>query len=422
MPKESRRTGRPASNGRVALSRTTLLRDTYRSLLNTGRTYAGFRESDRHLVARLLDRSPIFDPMSGYGGLASFCSELGVESFGIEFNPPQYYWQLLSSPSRAQANLKAIAGLAAQRAKWPRPRQRAVVGDNFFPTETITVLESLLEQILNACSRVAEDGSPMEMAIALLLPFAGRLACTSPGDLSTHTKEGGTCVLLGWQDDFEAYLHALASRLKSIHSESRCARQVVILGDARTSKLGRRRFKSMITSPPYPNHRDFSSILLPENVLLDLLQEKHFLPISTKRSAIIGSNFVRGDEFRAPHSSSASAFLCRLLESRRSQRGKYDDDVYYIPYFKKYFSAIEDAYSNISRYLDSSFEGYIVVVNNTHRGLIVPVAEFIQEVWSRLGFSSSILMSRESFHLGTRNPHARGIRARHTEYVVKVWR
>src|SRR5438477_9236808 len=98
QPRAQATSGRVATNGRAILGRTTLLRDVYRSLINTGRTYAAFREEDRSVLARLMNRSPVLDPMSGYGGLVAFCSELGIQSFNVEYSPAQYLWQLLSHP------------------------------------------------------------------------------------------------------------------------------------------------------------------------------------------------------------------------------------------------------------------------------------------------------------------------------------
>jgi len=418
-------TGRGATNGRAVLGRTTLLREVYRSLINTGRTYAAFREEDRATVARLTELSPILDPMSGYGGLAAFCAELGIQSFGVEYNPAQYFWQLLSHPGRADTHLRGIAAILRQRRNWPRPRERAVVADEFFPDDTLAVLSRLFNLIHAAIGELpssVDAAKPWELAVSLLLPFSGRLACTSPGDISTHTKEGGTCVLLGWQDDFCSYLTALNNRIEGIRTRSRCIKHDVILGDARSVVLGDRRFRSMFTSPPYPNHRDFSTILLPENTFLKLLGQEVGFDLPVSRQRIIGSNFVKGAEARSPASSVATQFIEAALSLRRNTRATYDDDVYYIPYFKNYFSSLEEAYQNIARYLHTSFEGYIVIVNNTHRGLIVPLSEAVQEIWRSLGFQAEVARSIESFHLGTKNPLAKGVRARHTEYVVRIWR
>lgn len=416
--------GRLATNGRVALSRTTLIRELYRSLLNTGRTYAAFRDTDRALVQRLAPAGTILDPMSGYGRVAAFCSELGINSVGVEFNPPQYFWQLLCHPQCSDLHLSAIAFLIDKRRSWPRPRPRAVVSDEFFPPECMATLERLLDLALEFYSQ--KRGLPFDfwrLALALLMPFVGRISCTSPADVSTHTKQGGTCVLLGLQEDFSLYLAALQDRLARVRNSHKPSQHDVQLGDARTVSFGRKKFRAMLTSPPYPNHRDFTTILLPENEFLFSVARSRGYPIPFSRHDIIGSNFVKGrqQEF-VVHSDVAAKFIADAQAIRRTVRAKYDDDTYYIPYFSKYFSALEAAYKNVARALDVQCEGYITVVNNTHRGIVIPVSEVVQDIWRGIGFQAEVFESKEFSHVGAKNPRAKGVRARHTEYVVRIWR
>jgi hypothetical protein len=107
---------------------------------------------------------------------------------------------------------------------------------------------------------------------------------------------------------------------------------------------------------------------------------------------------------------------------KKDKNAAYDDRVYYIPYLSRYFSDLESAYANVSRSLSRSCEAFIVVVNNTFRGEVVPLAEIVMDIWSSLGFSAAIAKVQEGFHVGTMNPRARGIRARHTEYTIRVTR
>ncbi len=58
------------------LDSTTLLRDIYRALLNTGRTYACFEKRHIAILNKLKKRGVILDPMAGYGGTMKFCCEL----------------------------------------------------------------------------------------------------------------------------------------------------------------------------------------------------------------------------------------------------------------------------------------------------------------------------------------------------------
>jgi hypothetical protein len=70
--------------------------------------------------------------------------------------------------------------------------------------------------------------------------------------------------------------------------------------------------------------------------------------------------------------------------------------------------------------LDCPFIGFVVVVNNTYRGLKIPVAQVVQDIWNTLGYEASIKEENEQFHVGTKNPRAKGVRAKHIEYIVQV--
>jgi len=106
----------------------------------------------------------------------------------------------------------------------------------------------------------------------------------------------------------------------------------------------------------------------------------------------------------------------------KREKASYDNKVYYIPYFSRYFFDLEQAYVNIIPSLRKNFEGYINVVNNTTRDQIVPLAQFIIEFWKRNGFNTEIFSQKESFHVGTKNPRARGFKAKHMEYIIKISR
>jgi hypothetical protein len=187
---------------------------------------------------------------------------------------------------------------------------RAVVSDEFFPEESLQILERLLhltKQAIEECFGVSKNSD--QLALALLLPFAGRLSCSVPGDISTHTKVGGMCVFLGWEKDYEAFLLAIQTRLAHISHTALNRNHKLIHGDARIYKFPERRFRAMITSPPYPNHRDFTSMFAPEHALL------HEWGLNGNKmprkfpERIIGSNFVSNRPKNVPESKSALRFL-----------------------------------------------------------------------------------------------------------------
>jgi hypothetical protein len=60
----------------LVLPATTLIRDVYRALIHTGRSYAAFTEKDIAFLERLRGVDEILDPMAGYGLLMQSCAEI----------------------------------------------------------------------------------------------------------------------------------------------------------------------------------------------------------------------------------------------------------------------------------------------------------------------------------------------------------
>lgn len=406
-----------SSRANHRLSRTTMIRDVYRSLLNTGRTYAAFRDEDRELFRNLSPSSVVLDPMSGYGRTTEFCASLNISSTTVETNPPQYLWQVLTQPETAVQFSQFADLVLTHRRKWPKTRTTVVASDDYFPDPCLDLIQRLIDDL-----PIPATDLPDHHRLALILPFIGRFSCSVPGDNSTHVKRGGICVLRNWQTDFQEYLVAVRNLTQRIASRPRGKEHQVVFADARSVSFGRSRFRSMVTSPPYPNFRDFASMLEPENVLLSLLHAKGLPSIPLPNPDIIGSNFVSGKRTTTPSTAAASEFLQRLDGSATTPRGKSDNRSYYYPYFSRYFALLEQAYRNISKYAAKEFRGFVIVVNNTHRGRVIPVAEVVCELWQSLGFTTSIFRQSELSHVGSKNPRARGVRAKHQEYVVEITR
>jgi hypothetical protein len=157
-----------------------------------------------------------------------------------------------------------------------------------------------------------------------------------------------------------------------------------------------------------------------ENAWLRWMAEADVTPFRAARGEPIGAHYIKSDLPARPSITSVTQFFERLHTLKRSPRAKYDDSTYYIPYLMRYFADLELAFSNLSRGLVKPYEGYIIVRNNTHRGIVIPVAEAILDIWRGLGCAVDINAAEERFHIGAKNPRAKGIRAKHIEYTLHV--
>ncbi len=411
------------------INSTTLIRGIYRALLNTGRTYAAFESRHMMLLEQLKDRGDILDPMSGYGGLMKYCSEseYSLASYNIECNPPSYYWQYLMHPENNELFRKLCADILKASDRWPRPRVNIAASDDWFPEDSLCLFESLWLLTWKYANKLSNKKAN-DITIAFLLPFVGRLSSCIQGNVVTHVKKGGLCVYVGWREDFKRYISKLICIFNENNKKCKGKKHTIRLGDAASIKIANKRFSAMLTSPPYPNSRDYFKMFAPENSFLQWLFENGYIPNITPQLRLIGSSNVSEKDRFTKHtpdeikSTQAKEFLSFIANYSETKRAKKDNEVYYLPYYCNYFYGLEKVYENISQYLASNFIGYIISVNNTARKRIIPVSDFIQETWVRLGFQVKIEAIKELAHVGGINPRVKGLSARHVEYTIKVYR
>jgi hypothetical protein len=411
-------------------SRHNMVREPYRALFSTGRTYAAFeKKTTLPLIDQLMHHKVIIDPMAGYGSLMNFCSEIGIATCNIEYNPPAYLWGVLNNPKYSDIIIEFIDSLIHKEGKFRTIRERVDVSDLWFSPLSYNIISDLFRLIYNISSEFIDENHREEISLALLLPFVGRLACYVPGNVVANVKQGGMCIYTGIPDDFDNYLMALKEKIDGIKRSSINKNHEFIFGDLRTIKL-ENKFSAFITSPPYPNSRDYFKMFAPENECLLFLKSQKLINGLIIEEPLISCVCV--SEYRNKNidyindisSESARTFIEYLVNFKGKKQAKYDMSVYYIPYFSNYFYSMERAYRNFASYLTDNAEGYIIVVNNTARDKIIPVAESTVEVFNQMGFKAKKvdIYTRELSHVGSINPRVKGFKAKHTEYTIKVWR
>lgn len=404
------------------------MREIYRALMGKGKAYASFDlEMLNQLVDSIAGSNVIFDPMSGYGTLSRVCNEKGIGTYLIEINPPAYLWQILTAPQNAHKIKISATILYSLRKKFPKESVSYEVSSDWFPTESKRLLRKLWIIYTNELKNHLHADDVYTFAAAIMLPFLGRLTAYCPGTVNIQVKPGGVVQYSGWRDCLSKYSQAFLN----IDTESVSpTNNTILYGDAKTINLNETTFSSMITSPPYPNSRDYYTMFHPENVALaELFEFTQFAPLGD-RSTFVGTAIV--SEFKKDlhnriysiTSASANEFIEQLSKLKAGKRAEYDIMSYYVPYFLNYFISLETAYRNISQYIAKDFHGYVVVVNNTSRKYIVPVEQAVREIWTNLGFNATVehKYSSEKSHVGAINPRASGFKARHMEYVIRLSR
>jgi len=388
----------------------------YRGLILRNRAFASFKNDEvdkiySDLKSTIKIGDCIFDPMSGYGGVMRYFGKLGYKTHNLEINPPAYFWQLLVNPGNKTIVLHNIQKIILEKRKFPKIRTNFSLANEYYSKDAIDHIKNLLQLILFDKSKREK-----ELSIALLLPFVSRFANYVKNSTNiTHFKMGGYCSFDGWENDFIDYLICIKDMLISdVYLEKHHKN---ILGNILTYDSEDRKYNYFITSPPYPNYRDYSKIFILENYILNTV-----LNYNTNFENMIGSNNVSGKISGRIYSQNAKKFLTTLLEksvflNKKSQR---DIEVYYQPYFRLYFFQIQEAFEKLTKMLAKHSTGYIVVNDNITRDIIVPVGAVICDIFKILGYSANSHDIAMISHYGNIGSSAKRINSHHSRHIIKI--
>jgi hypothetical protein len=394
----------------------------YKGLLERSRAFAAFKEEELDIIyldlsQYLSDSDTILDPMSGYGSGMSFFGKKGYGTINIELNPPSYYWQVLINPEHTHTILKIINQLEGKKHLLPSIDEQFSLTDGLFSETALNHIKALYGFI------VEQSGGDEKLSISLLLPFVSRFAnyVKSPTNI-THFKQGGFCNYNGWELDFYLYLKILRDRLFEDYDKYKQTKHVNVLSDVMKANT-KTKYPFFVTSPPYPNYRDYSKLFKIENYILDCIIQKD----RTDFNMMIGSNNVSGKSFGIIHSEKANKFLEKLLEKAEKLKSKNkkscsDIKTYYHPYFAQYFYNIQEAYHKLDIMLQDNAVGYIVVNDNITRDIIVPVGAAICDIFQNMGYKTIDLDTSQINHYGNIGRAATRMNSKHTRHIIKVWK
>lgn len=412
-----------------------LINTSYRSLLTKERNYASFNKEQIKLYVREFSErgtAVIFDPMSGYGTLTDICNSMGVSTYCVEINAPAYLWQHLCLPENKVVYCEVVKTIIDTKFSLPKLDLLSEAGDDWISKVGLNTLTQIYQSIVQTARLLAVAGDHTIIALSILLPFVCRLATVTVGDVH-HIKKGGLAVYKDYDLDFYQYLDNLYTLLSSRQTRICLTPNSLNFDNCITSEFSGQTLRYMITSPPYPNMVDYAKMFGAENYFIDYLRSIGLCSLP-KLDHPIGTNIVKGKMSGSIVSKSANGFLqylteynaekpCKDKHSKDKLSEEHKDNIsFYVPYFRNYFFGIQESYTNVAKHADSIFEGIIIVRNNGVRARSVPVKEAIVETWEHLGFSASIDQQEEVFHVGTKNPNAKGFKAKQMEYAIRIWR
>ena len=289
----------------------------------------------------------VLDPFCGTGTTLVECKKLGIPSVGIERNPMAGFasrtkldWSV--DPGALVSHAKETAGLALDRLQregiddfGPAPLFRAeappIAGLRTLPPERLSLLlknsisplplhKTLL--LLDALEQHRDDALYPHERLALASALVSDIGNLHFGpEVGVGRIREDAAVVGPWLERVRAMADDLASLRKQAGTEA-----TVHLADARRLEdfLEPSSVDAVITSPPYPNEKDYTRTTRLESVLLGFVRDKQDL--RGLKQGLVRSNTRSvyktdaDDALVAEHAGIQR--IARLIEERRIELGK----------------------------------------------------------------------------------------------------
>ena len=343
----------------------------------------------------LSDGATVLDPFCGTGTTLVEAKKLGLASVGIEALPMSAFaaatkldWSPNGSALRRDADaIAAQAGAALERAAsplrtLPAEQQRLLLRDSISPLPLHKAL----------VLRDAIDGARSPHADHLRLALARELP-TTIGNLRFGPEVGlgerkeDVDAVGAWRRRVETF----ALDLDDLHNAGDAPASVV-RGDSRDAAalLPARSVDCVITSPPYPNEKDYTRAVRLESVILGLLSDRHDLR-GTKQTLLRSNSrgVYKGDDddaWIAAHPEIQA--LADEIEQTRIEQGKTSGfERMYHRVARLYFGGMARHLASLRGVLKPGAQlAYVVGDQASYLRVMIRTADLLADIASGLGY------------------------------------
>ncbi len=391
-----------------------------------------------HLVRDCLRRfgmdqqHTVLDPFCGTGTTLVECKKLGIPSIGIEANPMAHFASQVKADWAVDADgLVNHAEEVATKAL-EQLREEGIDDDGiplfrngsggksndrvirFLPsdTEKLLLANSISPKplhktlvLLDCLRRYSDDQFRRHelLALAKALVFSISNLHFGPEVGVGPPKEDAPVV-----DSWLAEIHAMVNDLRLL-SDRREVPASVFCADSRRVKelLQRRSIHAVITSPPYPNEKDYTRTTRLESVLLGLIRSKADLRDLKKK--LLRSNtrgVYRGDDDdRMVLDHPEIQKIARDIEARRIELGKTSGfERLYGRVAKLYFGGMKRHLAELRPVLHRGAQlAYVVGDQASYLRIMIRTGQLLADIAQSLGYElMSVDLFRERLATATR--------------------
>ncbi|MEM9483628.1 MAG: DNA methyltransferase [Cyanobacteria bacterium P01_F01_bin.116] len=348
----------------------------------------------RHYLQRFqaTEKTVVLDPFAGTGTTVVEVQKLGLPAIGIEANPmaqfacsvkldwspqPEYLWQKAQTIAAAVRNeLTLLPNLTPNL----EPDAHALLFKDAISPRPLQKVLTLLGHLDRAASL-----PHYRLALANSAVFASNLRFAPEVSVSRKHKSDAQ-VVDHWLDQ----VRTMAQDLAVLKGDSVAG--VVHLGDARQPHryLAPESIDIVITSPPYPNEKDYTRTTRLESVLLGFLENKaelqavkHTLVRSNSRSV-----YRDDDDDQWIQMYPQILEIAQTIDQRRAELGKTSGfSRLYSRATKLYFGGMARHLANLrSRLRPGAQLAYVVGEQASYLQVHIPTGSLLAHIAKDLGY------------------------------------
>jgi hypothetical protein len=352
----------------------------------------------------------VLDPFCGTGTTLVECKKLGIPSIGIEANPMAYFasrvkvdWNISEDALLNHAGEIAATALAELR-KHGLDDNPSVDGTHNFSTELRSIPEELQKLLLtNSISPV-----PLHKTLVLLeminkhadprcqqhekLVLAKALVSSISNlhfgpEVGVERPKNDAAVISPWLAGIQDMAHDLYELKKYSPVPS-----VVYQADSRQilQVLEPNSIDAVITSPPYPNEKDYTRTTRLESVLLGFIRSKSDLQ-ATKRQMVRSntrSTYKEDDDDQWVANHAEVQRIADSIEARRIELGKTSGfERLYARLTKLYFGGMTRHLADLRPALrPGAYLAYVVGDQASYLRIMIRTGQILANIAQSLGY------------------------------------
>ncbi len=361
-----------------------------------------------HLVQQYVNKfglgqgDRVLDPFCGTGTTVVECKKLGIASVGIEANPMAHFAGTVKldwtpDPDAMQAIASAIATTAQQQIAhslqtgepWRdfTTEQRQVILANSISQLPLHKTLILLEQI-----QQADVTRYPHLRLALAKAVITQISNLHFGpEVGVGKAKADAPAVEVWLAEVEAiatdliHLQTLPAAPAQVHHGD--ARQILALG---TTGIPPQSISAVITSPPYPNEKDYTRTTRLESVLLGFIANK--AELRSLKHGLIRSNTrnvykADTDDLWVEKHGEIQA-IAQAIEARRIELGKTSGfERLYHRAVKLYFGGMAKHLADLRHVLRPGAQlAYVVGDQKSYLQVMIRTGELLAQLAAGLGY------------------------------------